>query len=249
MAYDKVVDSQQLDADLTSVANAIRTRGGTSAQLAFPADFVSAVQAIPSGGGGQLPAGCTRVDWLQSDGTAYVDTGISLDDNEFSIAFDSTFLTSSTSSAELPVISIWTSTYNYWNVFYQNNQLRWYIAQTSNIRGSLTYYTWVRATIRRVGGTWSSDFTDGTYTNNRTGYNPTANPTTIKLFTRGDLNGTNSLVRIGRVSITISGTLTADLIPCTNAANVAGFYDIVRGAFYGNGAASGAFTAGPATVY
>lgn len=38
-------------ADLTSVANAIRTKGGTSAQLAFPADFVSAVNAIPTGGG------------------------------------------------------------------------------------------------------------------------------------------------------------------------------------------------------
>lgn len=43
-----IVDS----ADLTSVANAIRTKGGTSAQLAFPADFVSAIAAIPSGGGG-----------------------------------------------------------------------------------------------------------------------------------------------------------------------------------------------------
>lgn len=38
-------------ADLTSVANAIRIKGGTSAQLAFPAGFVSAVQAIPTGGG------------------------------------------------------------------------------------------------------------------------------------------------------------------------------------------------------
>ena len=49
MAVDKLVDSTQLDADLTSVANAIRTKGGTSAQLAFPAGFVSAVQAIPTG--------------------------------------------------------------------------------------------------------------------------------------------------------------------------------------------------------
>lgn len=49
MAVDKLVDSTQLDADLTSVANAIRTKGGTSAQLAFPAGFVSAVEAIPSG--------------------------------------------------------------------------------------------------------------------------------------------------------------------------------------------------------
>lgn len=52
MAVDKLVDSTQLNADLTSVANAIRTKGGTSAQLAFPAGFVSAIDAIPTGGGG-----------------------------------------------------------------------------------------------------------------------------------------------------------------------------------------------------
>lgn len=49
MAVDKLVDSTQLDSDLTSVANAIRTKGGTSAQMAFPSGFVSAVQAIPTG--------------------------------------------------------------------------------------------------------------------------------------------------------------------------------------------------------
>jgi len=38
-------------ADLTSVANAIRTKGGTSAQLSFPAGFVSAIGDIPTGGG------------------------------------------------------------------------------------------------------------------------------------------------------------------------------------------------------
>ena len=52
MAVDKLVDSTQLDADLTTVANAIRTKGGTSAQLAFPAGFASAIAAIPTGGGG-----------------------------------------------------------------------------------------------------------------------------------------------------------------------------------------------------
>ena len=40
-------------ADLTSVANAIRTKGGTSAQLAFPADFVQAIEDIETGGGGE----------------------------------------------------------------------------------------------------------------------------------------------------------------------------------------------------
>lgn len=52
MAADKLVDSTQLDTDLTSVANAIRTKGGTSAALAFPAEFVSAIEAIETGGGG-----------------------------------------------------------------------------------------------------------------------------------------------------------------------------------------------------
>lgn len=36
--------------DLTSVANAIRAKNGGSSQLAFPAGFVSEIQAIPSGG-------------------------------------------------------------------------------------------------------------------------------------------------------------------------------------------------------
>ena len=57
MAVDKLVDSTQLDADLTSVANAIRTKGGTSASLAFPADFVSAIAAIPTGGGSSVQSG------------------------------------------------------------------------------------------------------------------------------------------------------------------------------------------------
>ena len=61
MAVDKLVDSTQLDSDLTSVANAIRTKGGTSASLAFPAGFVSAVQAIPTGGGSPTVTGLSAV--------------------------------------------------------------------------------------------------------------------------------------------------------------------------------------------
>lgn len=52
MAVDKLVDSAQLDANLAAVANAIRTKGGTSASLAFPSGFVSAIDAIQTGGGG-----------------------------------------------------------------------------------------------------------------------------------------------------------------------------------------------------
>ena len=75
MSVDKLVDSTQLDADLTSVANAIRTKGGTSAQLAFPAGFVSAIEDISGGepsiddfSGGNILA-------IIGTGTQYIDTG------------------------------------------------------------------------------------------------------------------------------------------------------------------------------
>lgn len=39
------------DTDLTAVADAIREKGGTSGQLAFPSGFVDAIDAIETGGG------------------------------------------------------------------------------------------------------------------------------------------------------------------------------------------------------
>lgn len=50
MSVDKLVDSSQLDSDLTTIANAIRTKGGTSDALGFPSGFVSAIENIPTGG-------------------------------------------------------------------------------------------------------------------------------------------------------------------------------------------------------
>ena len=51
MAVDKLVDSSQLDSDLEDIADAIRTKGGTSAQLAFQSGFINAVENIQTGAG------------------------------------------------------------------------------------------------------------------------------------------------------------------------------------------------------
>lgn len=66
MALDKLVDSAQLDSDLASVADAIRTKGGTSAQLAFPQGFVDAIAAIEAGGGEAVGG----VTWSEFTATA-----------------------------------------------------------------------------------------------------------------------------------------------------------------------------------
>lgn len=53
MAEYVVVDKEQLDADLSNVADAIREKGGTSESLEFPQGFVDGINAIESGGGGE----------------------------------------------------------------------------------------------------------------------------------------------------------------------------------------------------
>lgn len=57
-----IVDSS----DLTSVANAIRAKGGTASQIQFPTGFVSAIQNIPSGGN-EVPE--KDVNFIDYDGT------------------------------------------------------------------------------------------------------------------------------------------------------------------------------------
>lgn len=52
MAYDKLVDSSQLNSDLGDVADAIRAKSGGSSQLAFPSGFISEIGSISTGGGG-----------------------------------------------------------------------------------------------------------------------------------------------------------------------------------------------------
>ena len=49
MPIDKAIDSTQLNANLTAVADAIRAKGETAEALAFPDGFVSAIGAIQTG--------------------------------------------------------------------------------------------------------------------------------------------------------------------------------------------------------
>ena len=49
MAVYKVVDTEKLNADLSDVANAIRTKAETSGGLVFPEGFMSAVNGIQKG--------------------------------------------------------------------------------------------------------------------------------------------------------------------------------------------------------
>lgn len=59
MAVDKLVDSAQLNSDLTDIADAIRAKTGKSASMEFPSEFVSEIGSISGGGGGSSTAAGT----------------------------------------------------------------------------------------------------------------------------------------------------------------------------------------------
>ena len=65
MATYKVVDAEQLNADMSSVADSIRTKGGTTDALAWPDGYKTAIDSIPAGG---APS-------LQSKSVTYTENG------------------------------------------------------------------------------------------------------------------------------------------------------------------------------
>lgn len=88
MAVDRAIDSTEFDSKLTTVADAIRTAGGTTEPMSFPSGMVEAITAIQAGGGGiEL-------------------NGYQVSERSFTISSDtSTFENYSTSSAQWPLVT------------------------------------------------------------------------------------------------------------------------------------------------
>lgn len=76
MAEYKFVDADQLDSDLSGIANAIRKKGGTSASMSFPNGFSSAINAISTGVTVQRKSGTFTTN---SSGSATVNCGFKPD--------------------------------------------------------------------------------------------------------------------------------------------------------------------------
>ena len=74
MAYDKVVDSEKLDGDLTDIAIAISTKAQPpydSDMLTFPQGFIAGIESIKTGGNTPTPSE-TKVVNITSNGTQVI---------------------------------------------------------------------------------------------------------------------------------------------------------------------------------
>ena len=250
MAVDKLVDSTQLDADLTSVANAIRTKGGTSAQLAFPAGFVSAVNAIPTGGG-DLPDIYREVEYINTgNGGPYIKTNYTptIGDNLHFI-FQNTAARTTTQTF-YAIISAGKESYQYVVL------LGLYLTSKGQVADSI-YWKYF-ATGAASSATNVELVNDAWYIADSIGDTLTVKDNTITSAYGSALDGTDTSLyvgiranlatpfhgKIGRIQITNNGKLKLNLIPCYRKQDdVIGMYDSVSDTFYTN-SGTGSFTKG-----
>ena len=90
MAFDKIIDSAVLNADLTTIANAIREKCGTSGSLSFPDGFVSAVTSIVTAAGGSGG---------NDSGSGSTDSGLKIASGEFIVSDNYDYTASVNSSS------------------------------------------------------------------------------------------------------------------------------------------------------
>lgn len=228
-------------ADLTSVANAIRTKGGTSGALSFPNGFISAVEAIETGGGftPEVPAGYTQLKYVESSGTQIINTNV-VPTLETKLQVTGVRLPSQTGYNSMAGCSNPTIYIPMNNGVYGN---RWYAAfgngGEKTIDGALPVGTSEPPTftVDKTGTVFSADGSTKTVSYTATDLGTVDAETRIALFgrKRGSTYSQFTRARIFRAKIWENGTLLRDFVPAMrNADEEIGMYDIVNDAFYTN---------------
>ena len=185
-------------------------------------------------GGGSLPDGYTELEYLQSTGTQYIDSGVKGDSDvrvtaDFEItAFDSgtTFVFGAQGTDSIRYTLGMTSAGAFRSDFGT--------AMTSGSAASLNtrYSADKNGNVCTVGGQ--------TLTSAAAAFTGTTN---IYLFARSYSSISCSKIKMYRCKMYKAGALVRDFIPARNSSGALGLYDTVNGIFYTN-QGSGAFTAG-----
>lgn len=182
-----------------------------------------------------LPSGYTRLEYVQSSGTQYIDTGI--------VGSYDTRVT-----AEFKILSIGSGT-----VFVfgsqANNNVRFCLGITSAGVFRSDYGTeYISGPSAATGTKYTVDKNRNVCTINGTAINSNAQTftgtTNIYLFARSYSSLSYANLKMYGCKIYSNDVLVRDFIPCKNASGVVGMWDDVNSIFYGN-AGSGTFAAGP----
>ena len=195
-----------------------------------------------------LPSGYTRLEYIESTGTQYIDTGYKMTSNYEELNMKFRFLSSYSGKTLIGTQDSSYSGATLYSINIYQNQL--FVANSHNV------WSW--------DATVGADYEIDVSANGASGsvlVNGAASSFNIKgnidkkdniLIFCGDVAGTPNLsqavsARLYFCKIYDNGALVRDFIPCKNASGVVGLWDNVNGKFYQN-AGSGSFIGG-AEIY
>lgn len=196
---------------------------------------------IPRKGGGRLPEGYTELEYIQSSGTQYIDTGFK-PNQDTRVVINVTDVSASSGIASLfgGRTTNGVSSFSMW-------------AFSSVVRtdygANILKTTQPYATVQSIDKNKNITILNGTeYTQT---YSTFQAGVSLTLFAvnDGEIGVDNRMVSMCLYSCQIydNGTLIRDYVPASSSSGTVGLYDTVNGVFYQN-AGSGAFTAGPEVV-
>ena len=204
-----------------------------------------------------LPAGYTELEYIESTGTQYIDTGYKpKTGDKIRIVYQYNSLTGGGSGYDAVAIFGCTDEASATDagngvarvIQWENaiNRIAWG-SGTNSVVGNLTYNS--------ATGVWYDLVCDnGVFTINDTQLGTTSANSfsanfSMYLFAR-NTGGTAGLITKGKIQIAQiwdNGTLVRNMVPAKNSSGVVGMYDTVNDVFYQN-AGTGTFTAGPVVV-
>lgn len=221
---------------LEDIADAIRAKNGLLAQYK-PSQMAAAIEAIPTGGG----TGYKLVEYVQGDGSAYINTGILPTQN---LTVNVRFNSSETENAHIFGSRVARFSGVFDLLFQPTDQYRYRFGY-SDAEGNFTEST--TPSYRNI-----SFGKDGFSVNNQEQpISATFNGNSLPIYLLA-LNNNGTVLSISQAKIYMfvvkdTDTVIANLVPAVRATDsVAGFYDTVRKSFYTNAGSSGALIAGPA---
>ena len=196
-----------------------------------------------------LPAGYTELEYIESTGTQYIDTGISgFNTGDWEI-YAKWMTTVSTQPASYGFIfGVYTdeSHNSYRLIFNQTNSGKYFISANSRAGGGSIAVSASTNAIHNVVVKNGSFVLDGQ--NYQAPNAGTALPADSKLgIFRCDENGSyasKGVARLYSMSVKKDGVLIGDFVPAKNSSGVIGMYDTVGNRFYTN-QGTGEFIAGP----
>ena len=191
-----------------------------------------------------LPSGYKQLEYIQSTGTQYIDTGVTPNQDT---ALAGSFMVKSTANAAagtgfIPYGAAYTYNSQAFELYTTSGQFEINYDGQVNFIGTVQMDQKIH--VNHDKNIVSIILQDGTSVNTAFTYQNFTAPYTLTLFAINRGSAVCGLLRLYSCQIYDNGTLVRDFIPCKNDSNEIGLFDISQVVFHGNNG-TGSFVAGP----